>query len=420
MTPSTPLHARSGSAGLPVRQAGLVQGLVLSLATFLPIMATISIAPAVPRLIQHFQGVPNADVLVPMLMSIPAICIAIASPVSGFLADRMGRRRVLIAAVIIYGIFGMAPLLLDNLYAILATRVGVGVAEAMLYTVGKTLIGDYFSGARRQQWVGYQNALDAGLGSATWLSGGLLAAVSWRAPFFLYLLSIPLLLAVLLFIWEPHRTAGSESGDEVESEESEPFPWKRMSVVYGVTLFCAAIYFSYPVNIAKALTELGVADASRIGVLTAIASLGTPLGALLYSRATFVRAPLMIALALLFIGGPYVGIGLAAHFQQATAFGFVEQLGNGLMGAVLTTWCLSCLPFEHRGRGMGVWGTFLVSGIFISPLLFAFMERVSGSVLTGFVYMGGICVAAIAVVPFLLRLTETHAQLDRNPATGSA
>jgi MFS family permease len=399
------------------RQAGIVQGLILSLVTFLPIMATLSVAPAIPRLIAHFEGVPNVIVLIPMLMTIPAICIAITSPFVGILTDRLGRRRVLIAAIVIYGVFGMAPLFLDDLYAILATRVGVGVSEAMLFTVGKTLIGDYFSGERRQRWVGYQNAIDAALGTATWLVGGLLAAVGWRAPFLLYTLAIPLLIAAWFLIWEP---APEDKNDANLDAPIPAFPWKRMSVVFAVTLFAGAMYFSYPTNIARALTELGVVDASRIGILTAIASIGTPIGALIFARATFVPTHAMVGIGLAVIGLSYVAIGSSGDYYNATGFGFVEQIGNGVLGAVLTAWCLNSLPFEHRGRGMGIWGTFMVSGIFLSPLFFAFIESLTGTVMSGFVIMGTICAASALVIPFIIRATAPKEILSAPASTSRA
>jgi hypothetical protein len=171
------------------------------------------------------------------------------------------------------------------------------------------------------------------------------------------------------------------------------------------------MYFSYPMNIAKALTELGVAAASQIGVLTAIASIGTPLGALIYARATTVSIPLMLGIAFMFIGLSYIAIGLSGHYYQTTGFGFFEQVGNGLMGAVLTTWCLSSLPFEHRGRGMGLWGTFMVSGIFVSPLLFAYVEGVTGSVLSGFLVLGSICALAAFVIPPIIPADSSYSKL---------
>ena len=203
---------RSGAAVQETRQAGIAQGIVLSLLTFLPIMATVSLGAGMPSFREHFHAAAGAIWFVPMLLTVPAVFIAVVSPIAGLLSDRFGRRRVLLAAIVLYGVCGLAPLLIDNLYIILGTRAGVGVSEGMLMTVGKTLVGDYFTGARRQQWVGYQGVIDACLGSLTWLLGGFLASVGWRGPFFLYLISIPLLLATAWLIWEPESRRLAVSG----------------------------------------------------------------------------------------------------------------------------------------------------------------------------------------------------------------
>lgn len=384
----------------PKQKAGFVQGIILSLVTFLPILATLSVAPAIPRLIEHFSDVADARVLVPMLLAVPAIFIAITSPFVGIPIKRYGRKPVLIVGVALYGVFGLAPFFMDDLHAILVTRAGVGVAEAMLVTVGKALIGDYFTGERRQRWVGYQTAIDAALGTLMWFIGGALASFGWRSPFLLYIVAVPLLVAVIFLLWEPEP-----SEDDVAETAGSPFPWRRMTVVYGVTMFTAAMYFSYPTQIARALTELGVATPFVIGMLTAIASIGTPIGALIFSRATSVSIPVMLGIGLVLIGLPYVGIGLSNHPNVATAIGFFQQIGNGIIGAGLVMWCIRSLPFEHRGQGIGIWGTFLVSGIFISPLLFAYLERLTGTVQNGFVVMGTVCAASALVIPVIIRRT---------------
>ena len=382
------------------RKAGAVQGVILSLVTFLPILATLSVAPAIPRLIEHFGHVADARLLVPMLLSVPAIFIAITSPFVGIPIKRFGRKPVLLVGIAMYGVFGLAPFFMEDLHAILVTRAGVGVAEALLVTVGKALIGDYFTGERRQRWVGYQTAIDAALGTSMWFIGGALASFGWRSPFLLYIVAVPLLIAVVFLIWEP-----KPSEDDNDVAAGSPFPWRRMAVVYAVTVFTAAMYFSYPTQIARALTELGVATPFAIGVLTALASIGTPLGALLFARATSISIPAMLGIGLALIGIPYIGIGLAGSPNVATAIGFFQQVGNGIIGAGLVMWCLRSLPFEHRGQGMGIWGTCLVSGIFVSPLLFAWLEDRTGTVQNGFVVMGTVCALSALIIPGIIRLT---------------
>src|SRR5580765_7075094 len=106
--------ARRGRGMTTRRQAGIVQGIILSLVTFLPIMATVSLAPGIPLFLNHFKNVAHVNTLVPMLITVPAVMIALASPFAGALSDAVGRKRVLLAAVALYGVCGMAPLVLDN------------------------------------------------------------------------------------------------------------------------------------------------------------------------------------------------------------------------------------------------------------------------------------------------------------------
>lgn len=60
-----------------------------------------------------------------------------------------------------YAVLGTAPLYLDSLGAIVASRVGVGLCEAAIMTCCTTLIGDYWSGARRSRYLGLQTLMAA-------------------------------------------------------------------------------------------------------------------------------------------------------------------------------------------------------------------------------------------------------------------
>jgi hypothetical protein len=61
---------------------------------FLPIIA---LAPALPTILSHFKDVPNAKTVAPILLTVPALCIAIFGCIAGWLTDRFGRRPPAIA-----------------------------------------------------------------------------------------------------------------------------------------------------------------------------------------------------------------------------------------------------------------------------------------------------------------------------------
>ena len=109
------------------RSSAVTQGVVLTLAPILAFMGFVLVAPILASMQAHFQGVAHSEFWVPLVMTAPALCIALLSPVAGLLADRFGARRVLLISLAVYAVFGTAPLYLDSLHAIVLTRFGVGV-----------------------------------------------------------------------------------------------------------------------------------------------------------------------------------------------------------------------------------------------------------------------------------------------------
>jgi MFS family permease len=109
------------------------------------------------------------------------------------------------AAMTVYAGIGIAPAFLDNLYAIMATRVGVGICESIVMTVSTTMICDYFSGKSREHWLAGQTATASLSALAIIPLGGVLAAnYGWHDPFFIYIYSL-LVVGVAIFIWEPPK-----------------------------------------------------------------------------------------------------------------------------------------------------------------------------------------------------------------------
>ncbi|MEO7384356.1 MAG: MFS transporter, partial [Novosphingobium sp.] len=103
------------------------QGITVVIAAFLPIIAIVSMFPVVPTLIAHFASDPDAKVKVPLMVAAPGLAIAILAPFAGYFVDRFGRRTLLLWCTFFYGVFGCAPLVLENLNAIFASRLLLGV-----------------------------------------------------------------------------------------------------------------------------------------------------------------------------------------------------------------------------------------------------------------------------------------------------
>ncbi len=386
-----------------VRRAGIGQGVTVMFAAFLPILAIVGLAPAVPNIIAAFKDMPNATTLVPLAVTAPGLMIALFSPLMGWIADRHGRRKLLLGATLAYGVIGLIPLFVGSIEALIGSRLALGICEAAILTVTNTLIGDYFSHDERRGWLTFQGVIGPIFGTGTVFLAGFLAAQSWQLPFAIYAVAFPISLLMLIFLFEPDVRAEAIADQQV----STPFPWRRVLVSCGFTLFAAALYYVYIVQIGRAFGEVGVTSAADVGILISIASIGVVLGALLFqwvSRRFTSDLQLLIFLSLLGIG--LLGIGLSHDATTMTAFAFVQQLGAGILIPALVLWTVSHLPAEHRGRGMGIWSGCFFLGQFVSPLLVSGTELLSGSMREAFLILGVVSVAGGLSTRLMTRLIK--------------
>ena len=382
------------------RTPGALQGVILLLPVTLAVMGIAVLVPVVPQLMTHFQSVPNYQYIIQGgVLTMPALCITLFSPLAGWLADRVGRRRILILSMVAYSLFGVAPLVLDNLFAIVGSRVGVGICEAVVMTVSTTLISDYFKGRAREQWLASQTAVASLSALALIAIGGYLGSVyGWRGPFGVYLFSVVLAIALWLFTWEPAAEAPPQA-EIVPRAAGALFPWARMSGICGITLFASVMFYTIQTQSSLALTSLGVQDPARLGLFTAVASLGVPLGTFVFRALTRLPIALLLSTEFAIIGIGFVLMGRAADAQHFVMAAALNQLGCGMILPTLLTWATRGLAFEIRGRGNGVWQATFAVGQFLSGMTVTFLGEHVGGLLPAFIALGvaNIVMAVLAV-----------------------
>ena len=135
-------------AGRPVWRDN--RAVALLMAAMLTTMANATISPALPGLERLFAQDPDAAMLTRMLVTAPSLSVAIFAPLAGLAMDRTGRRRPLLIGIILFVTAGCAGLVLPSLSTILASRLLLGIAVALIMTAQTALVADYFSGADRR------------------------------------------------------------------------------------------------------------------------------------------------------------------------------------------------------------------------------------------------------------------------------
>lgn len=385
--------------------AGFLTGISLLLPITLTTMAIVLLAPVIPDMMRQFSDVPNHEYWVPMILTVPALCVAILCPIAGILGDYFGRRRLLLFSFVLYAVVGVAPVFLTDLRAILFSRVGVGVAEALIYVLSTTMIADYYTGAARDRWLAAQTAFASISALLFFNLGGVLGEGGWQTPFWTYASALVMLAMVWRFTWEPSDTDRAVEAElPPHSLAWKGFPWVAMAVIVVITIYGAIFFYTVQIQAPSGLAELGLTSPAERGFLTSIASIGVPLGTLIYSRiATRTRIAKLLLLEFLLLAA---GFGLMAKSGNVTGFligCFINQLGAGLLLPSLLVWSMSILSFDFRGRGTGFWQSAFAFGQFLSPVVVTFASQRAGGLLGAFgilsiAALGGTVLALVAAI----------------------
>jgi MFS family permease len=393
---------RNFFAGLTLRP----QGAIMVIAGFLPIIAIVSMFPVVPSLIGHFASDPDAKVKVPLMVAAPGLTMAVLAPFAGFFVDKFGRRKLLLWSTFLYGFFGAAPLLLDSLNAIFASRLLLGVCEAGILTIVNTLIGDYWDDKGRKNWLFLQAIVGPFLAAFVTLAAGYSVQLLWNGVFLIYLVAFPIWLGMVKYLYEPERPDKAQA-KAVKTAPATAFPYSQAAMVAGLTLFASALYYVFIISGGLAFEELGVTQPERVGQLTFVPSLLVMLGAAIFKSISNKPNYVQLAAFLGMLGTGLAGIGLARSVEEMVLALCVQQTAVGMAVPTLISWTQTKFSFEHRGRGMGLWTGAFFFGQFSSPWLVHRLDLATGSVKGAFTVAG--CAGLAMMIALLIGSRQSKA-----------
>jgi MFS family permease len=204
-----PLESLFGDDAAVLRDADFQ---TLLLANVLPPLGAALLSPILDSLIDPF-GTSAADIgLLVSFFTAPAIVVI---PVAGALSDRYGRKPVLVAALVLFGVAGSAIAFTTEYRVALALRTLQGVAFGGLTPIIITSLGDIYEGTAEATAQGIRFT-GSGLTQTVFpLLSGSLVAVAWQYPFLIYAIALPVAAVVALRFEEPTaaRGGGAGSGD---------------------------------------------------------------------------------------------------------------------------------------------------------------------------------------------------------------
>jgi MFS transporter, ACDE family, multidrug resistance protein len=382
--------------GRPVPQADSGRpalALVFSI-TVTGILLNTVVNAGVPDILEAF-GRPASDAGV--LVASGALPGVVVAPLIGVLADRYGRRPVLVPCLVVYGIAGGLAGLAPGFWALVGLRSLQGAGAAGLINLSVVIIGDHWEGEERAKAIG-QNAavLTVSLAVFPGLGGLLTELGGWRLPFALFPLS--LVTAVLINRRLFEVDLGPVVGVRQQVRAAATIvrrPVVSGAIVSGFVIFVLIFGLFLTVLPVHLDEEFGLSAGLRGLVLAAPAATST-LAAVNLSRlrARFGRRTLVLGASGLFAVA-FVAMGEAPSTLWLVVAALLYGFGEGAVIPTLQDMVASAAPAASRGAVMATFVGVIRAGQATGPLAAGVLIGAAGTSATFMI--GGALAAALLV-----------------------
>ncbi|MBA7519529.1 Bacillibactin exporter [subsurface metagenome] len=362
------------------------------------IMGVAIITPAFPKIVQELNISAKDVGLLIAVFSFPGILL---TPFLGVVADRWGRKRIIIPFLMLFGIAGGLCFFVRDFKLLLILRLIQGIGAAPLGSLTVTIIGDIYSGKELVAAMGYNSSVRS-IGSAGYPAlGGALAMMGWHYPFILPVIAIPIGFLVLFNLKTP------EPENEVHIREHLNIVWKKLRnrqvvglLVIGIIIFvmlfgsymtCFPLLLGNSFGLSSLIIGLIIASVSLIAAFTS-SQLGKIIK--LFSRKTILKISFILyALALSIIpliSQPWL------FFIPVIIFG----IAHGMNIPVIQALFAEAAPLKYRATFMSVSGMTFRVGQTLGPLLMGMVISIWG--IGGAFYAGAVLSIAMFIIMFRL------------------
>ena len=335
--------------------------------TYSMIIGVSSIMPLLPFLAKTFDVTLTHTGWVISAFTLPGIFF---TPLGGILADRYGRRAVLIPSLILFCLAGAGCAAAPDFPTLIALRFVQGIGAASFGTLNNAILADVFSGPELSKAIGWNMTLLSVCTAVFPFLGGVLGDHHWRLAFLLPLTAVPALF--LAFITPLSKPDATQRSPHPIAGLLHAVADRRVGLLLGLTFLTFAMLYG---PVVTCLPVLGVhkfqQNAGSIGMLLVASSLGAgcvaPFTGKLSQR--FSLRTLLLTAQICYIAS-LVLIPFMPTFALLSIPIFLFGLGQGLNIPNLQTALVNSAPKELRASVMSVSGMLLRTGQTLAPLIF--------------------------------------------------
>jgi len=371
--------------------------------TLFAVMGVASIAPAFPQIIRFFSITKKEVGWLIASFTIPGVFLA---PLMGILADRTGRKNILVPSLILFGIAGFICLFTRDFKILLLLRFFQGIGAAALGSLNVTLIGDLYEGEKRIAAMGY-NASVLSIGTASYPAiGGALAIAGWQFPFILPVLAIPLGLIIAFRLKNPEPGLIHPLKGYLKNVWKNLYQ-RRVLGLFLVNILVFFLLYGASLTYFPLLLEDRVqANSLHIGLAMSLMSFVTAItSSQVLKISRLLGKPALLSAATLLYGFSMLLISYSFSWIWILPAIICFGLGHGMFIPTIQTMLVGLAPLNERAGFMSINIMIMRIGQTTGPLIMGISYGAGG--LTA-VFLSGTGIAIIMFLVVLVFLRDSH------------
>ena len=348
------------------------------------------IMPVFPRRLAELGAGVQALGLMTMAF---ALAQFVASPIMGSMADRYGRRPLILLALFSFGLVNIGYLLAPTVAAFIAIRALGGVLTAGLFPASMGMVGDLTPEEERGKWIGIVMAgYGAGFVLGPVIGGALYDLWGFAMPFVIsaILAAIAFLAALVLAPETRHKAVRRRDALRQRRDSAiRPGGGLMASMPRPLTIFAMLLFLDFMTEFPFAFIEPQMVfhmygelqwSTMHFGIVVGAYGLAMMLGQLFLGRSSDrYGRKLIILIGLSLSALLYVGIAFTRSFELILLFAGLAGLGGALMAPALSAFYLDITAEKYRARVLGVKGSALSLGGVLGPLAVVIASQFMGA-----------------------------------------
>ena len=367
--------------------------------TLVAVMGVSTITPVLPDIRSALNLTNQQTGLLIVFFSLPGI---ILTPLLGILADRFGRKIVLVPSLLLFAVAGFVCFFLRDFELLLLFRVLQGAGAASLGSINSTLVGDIYAKEERSKVMGYVAGI-LSIGTASYPAiGGALAVLGWHYPFLLPLLALPVAWVVLFKLDNPEPKREGDFFTYLKSAfQNIKSPSVIILFVSSFVVF-VILFGAYLTYLPLLLRDKFDSSSFEIGLVLTSMSVVTAITSTMLGKINeYISERTMVLLGFVSYVISFTIIPFIGHPLLMVIPIIIFGVGHGMNFPSIQSHLTKLAPLEYRGMFMSFNGMVLRIGQTTGPLIIGWFYFLGDHVAA---FVGAAALALIMLVGLIIYL----------------